>query len=79
MNSNFSYKIGKTTDADVQQMKLVKSCMDIKKVLVRGYDIYEQMKIDQNKETNHDGEITLLFSQETMDTFNKDTSFLKKL
>ena len=55
----------------------MKSCMDDKKVLVCGYAITDQIKIDQHKETNHDGEIIISFSQETTDTLDKDTLFLK--
>ena len=43
--------------------------------MVRRYDIKEQMDFPQNTKPNHDGNLTIQFSQDTIDTIVKDNNF----
>ena len=77
--NNYPIKLGDTSDFDCDNLELLHNSQIIKKVIVRGYDIETQLNSDQHKEDNHDGDINMSLSQDTILTLEKDCTFLEQL
>ena len=72
-SSNYPVKIGNTTQVDVDDMNMMIQAEVEKKVLLRVYDIKEQMRTNKNL----DGTLNVYFSQETESMFKNDSSFIE--
>ena len=78
-SSNYPVKIGSTNEVDVGNMNMMIEAEVQKKVLLRGYDIKEQLRTKQNSEENLDGTLNVCLSQETETMFKNDNSFIEML
>ena len=78
-SSNYPVKIGYTTEVDVHNMNMMIEAEVQKKILLRGYDLKEQLRTKQNCEDNLDGTLNVCLSQETETMFKNDNSFIEML
>ena len=77
--SEYPEKIRNATDIDIDNMTLMIESMKEKIVLVRGYDLLEQMRTKQNSDVNFDGSVNICLSQETEQMFKNDITFIEEL
>ena len=77
--SNFPFKLGDTTEEDVQNIKMMIHAHVNNVILVRGYTIKEQLEENQLSDENLDGGMHVSFSQESSEIFCADQLFLSDL